>query len=135
MRLRWPHFGQVSTKPRSSGSIERPVIRRSFGTIRSFGFAQIVYYHFCRTEAFAIVPIASLESLENHMIGLRRVVARRDGFMILWVEWLPHAFFRFDTVSAQEAAELFQRQLHTLYELFPGSRLAASGFAVQDVYC
>jgi hypothetical protein len=23
MRLRWPHFGQVSTKPRSSGSIER----------------------------------------------------------------------------------------------------------------
>src|SRR5258708_19916966 len=108
MRLRWPHFGQVSTKPRSSGSIERSVIRRSFGTIRSFGFAQIVYYHFCWTEAFAIVPIASLESLENDMIGLRRVVARRDGFMISWVEWLPYPFFSFDTLIPHKPALLFQ---------------------------
>jgi hypothetical protein len=69
------------------------------GTIRSFGFAQIVYHHFCRTEAYAAVPIASLESLENDMIRLRRIVTGRDGFMISWVEWLPHAFFRFDTVS------------------------------------
>src|ERR1700730_3702358 len=114
MRLRWPHFGQVSTKPRSSGSIERSVIGRSFDTIRSIDFAKIVYYHFCRTEAFAMVPIAPLESLENDMIGFSRVVARRDGFMISWVEWLPHAFFGFNTVSAQEAVELLQRHLHTL---------------------
>src|SRR5260221_14491074 len=102
MRLRWPHFGQGNTKPRSSGSIERSVIGRSFGIIRRFGFTKIVYYHFCWTEAFAAVPIAPLESLENDMIGFSRVVARRDGLMISWVEWLPHAFFRFDSVSAQE---------------------------------
>src|SRR5258708_35919463 len=134
MRLRWPHFGQVSTKPRSSGSIERSVIRRSFGTIRSFGFAQIVYYHFCWTEAFAIVPIASLESLENDMIGLRRVVARRDGFMISWVEWLPHAFFRFDTVSAQDAVELLQRDLHTLQKLCRGIKLSAPDCSFRIVH-
>src|SRR6266404_4155849 len=102
MRLCWPHLGQTTTKPRSSDSIECSAIIAllcSWGSGK-FGLAMIVHNHLGRTQTFLAVTIAPLERLQNDMIRLRRVVARRNGLVIMRVKRLTDAFFGFDSVRA-----------------------------------
>jgi hypothetical protein len=81
------------------------------------GSRQVVHYHFGRANNLRSFPIATLNHLEDGMVGLGWIMALRKCFMLVRVEQLAHDFLTLDAVLPEQLLQLFQRHLHTLMKL------------------
>src|SRR3977135_4134191 len=88
-RLRFPHLGQTTSNPRSSGST---LLMWNPG----FSRVQIVHDHFGGAKHFVTPAITRLQNLDHRVVWLGRVVAHGDRLVAMRIERPADRCLRFN---------------------------------------